>query len=78
MLFGLGLPSVVTLVYFVLLGDDSAGVQQVAYGIGKGVQFGFPVFWVFYIRRNRPQWHLPGRHSLLRNRQLLGVHRSTV
>jgi len=61
---GLTLPSLVTLVYFVLLGGDSAGVQQVAYGICKGLQFALPVFWVFYVRRNRPQWHLPRKKGM--------------
>ena len=61
---GLVLPSVVTLVYFVLLARASAGVQQVAYAIGKGLQFGLPVFWVFCIRRSRPQWHLPRKKGM--------------
>ena len=41
---GLTLPSVVTLIYFVLLANASAGVQQTAYAIGKGLQFALPVF----------------------------------
>lgn len=61
---GLALPSVVTLVYFVLLAAASTGVQQVAYAIGKGLQFALPVFWVFLIRRNWPQWHLPSKKGM--------------
>ncbi|NQU19873.1 MAG: CPBP family intramembrane metalloprotease [Candidatus Nealsonbacteria bacterium] len=64
LLVGLTLPSVVTLIYFVLLDDALPWVQQAAYGICKGTQFALPVFWVFYIRRNWPRWHLPGKQGM--------------
>jgi membrane protease YdiL (CAAX protease family) len=46
----LGLPTLVTLVYFQWLRGADAWVQQSAYGIGKAIQFTFPVIfvWLFY------------------------------
>jgi len=43
-LFAIVFPSVVTWVYFVWLKQNAAFVQQTAYGIGKGMQFAFPLF----------------------------------
>jgi membrane protease YdiL (CAAX protease family) len=42
---GLVVPTVVTAVYFVLLGGAAAIWQQLAYGVGKGIQFLLPVAW---------------------------------
>ena len=57
--FAMGLPTLVTLLYFVLLADFSPGVQQAAYGATKTLQFGFPVVWFLAFQRRRLQWHLP-------------------
>lgn len=62
--FTLVFPTLVTLVYFVLLADHSANVQQVTYGIGKGIQFLFPVFWVLAVQRHRLQWKWPDTKGL--------------
>lgn len=46
---GLLLPSAITWVYFVALAEQSSGLQQLAYGLGKGAQFLLPIvavgFW---------------------------------
>jgi uncharacterized protein len=39
-------PSLVTWTYFVLLARQPAVWQQVAYAVGKTIQFAFPLFWV--------------------------------
>jgi len=60
-LFALVFPAVLTWVYFVALGGAAAGVQQAAYGVGKVIQFGFPLVWVLAVRRGRLRWQGPGR-----------------
>lgn len=62
--FAIVFPSVVTWVYFVLLKDNAAFVQQTAYSIGKALQFAFPVFWVLLIQRQRIEIRRPGRQGL--------------
>ncbi len=54
-LFALGLPTLVTLVYFVWSEGLDAGLRQAIFGIAKVVQFGFPIFWVWVVQRHRPQ-----------------------
>jgi membrane protease YdiL (CAAX protease family) len=49
-------PSFLTWVYFVLLARHPAIVQQVTYSLGKAIQFGFPVLWVFALQRRRMNW----------------------
>ncbi len=63
--FALVVPTLVTWVYFVLLAKHAPAVQQVAYSIGKGIQFGFPVVWVLAVQRQRLGWHWPGRPGML-------------
>ncbi len=46
-------PTFLTLVYFVWTADLDAKVQQGAYGIGKGLQFAFPLIWVLAVQRQR-------------------------
>ena len=41
-IFAMVFPTVVTLVYFQLLANSDSRLQQVAYGIGKTLQFLFP------------------------------------
>jgi membrane protease YdiL (CAAX protease family) len=64
-LFALVLPTVLTLVYFVWLAEDSTWVMWLAYGGGKVVQFGFPLVWVLAIQRRRIGLWRPGRRGLL-------------
>ncbi len=47
------LPTLVTWVYFILLDGAPAILQQGAYSIGKVVQFGLPVVWVWLVQRDR-------------------------
>ncbi len=51
--FGLVLPTLVTLVYFVGLASAPEQTQQLAYGFCKSFQFLLPLIWVFLIRRER-------------------------
>jgi membrane protease YdiL (CAAX protease family) len=55
-LFALGLPTLVTLVYFVWSEGLDPGLRQAIYGLAKVVQFGFPLAWVVWVQRGRPQW----------------------
>jgi membrane protease YdiL (CAAX protease family) len=61
------LPTLVTLLYFVLLAGQAAGVQQVAYGIGKVVQFGLPVVWVWLVQRQSIRLTRPVTRGLAAN-----------
>jgi len=51
--FAILFPSVVTYIYFNLLGDSAPSLQQTAYGIGKTLQFALPVVWVWLFFRHR-------------------------
>jgi membrane protease YdiL (CAAX protease family) len=51
--FAMVFPSVVTWVYFQGLQDSEAGWQQAAFAIGKAIQFGFPIAYVWYFHRQR-------------------------
>lgn len=44
-------PSLATFVYFILLADDSAIVQQTTFGVLKTIQFICPIAWVWSIER---------------------------
>lgn len=52
-------PTLLTYVYFVYLMTAPQLVQHGTYGIGKLVQFGFPLFWVLIIERQRLQLARP-------------------
>lgn len=52
LLFMIVFPTIVTWVYFVLLKDNSPATQQTAYSIGKAVQFGIPIAWVWFAHRD--------------------------
>lgn len=45
------LPTIVTWIYFVLLKNNSASMQQAAYSVGKSIQFMFPIAWVWFFDR---------------------------
>jgi len=51
--FALVFPTVVTWVYFVWLKEADPSLQKTAYGIGKALQFAFPVVWVLAVQRER-------------------------
>ena len=56
-LFALTFPTLVTWVYFVLLADAPAAVQQLNYSAGKAIQFAFPLVWVLIVQRQRLCWN---------------------
>jgi membrane protease YdiL (CAAX protease family) len=49
-------PTALTLVYFVLLSRQSAGWQQFAFALGKGIQFGWPLLWCLRHDRESLAW----------------------
>ena len=51
--FAIFFPALVTWVYFIALAGSEPAVQQVAYGLGKTIQFAFPVCWVVLAQRRR-------------------------
>lgn len=65
MVIALGLPTLITWVYFVTLADDAPGLQQAAYLIGKVSQFALPVVWVLLIQRQRPKFRGPSVSELI-------------
>ena len=52
--FVLSFPTILTWVYFILLAESAPAVQQTVYSIGKVIQFGFPIAWIWLICRERP------------------------
>jgi len=63
-LFALVLPTLITLVYLVLLADYPTGIGRAAYSVGKFVQFAFPLVWVLAVQRRRLGWQPPDRRGL--------------
>ena len=57
--FALLLPSLITWIYFVLLAQQPAGLQQGAYSAGKTLQFALPLIWLVGVRRQRIDWGWP-------------------
>lgn len=53
LLFALTFPTLMTWVYFIGLAKSPGALQLAASGIGKVIQFGFPVFWVVVVQRQR-------------------------
>lgn len=53
--FAIVFPTLVTLVYFQWLEGSESSLQQIAFGIGKALQFGFPVAWVWLWHRSKLQ-----------------------
>lgn len=64
-LFALAYPTALTYVYFVYLMQAPQMVQHIAYGGGKILQFGFPLFWVYAIERQEWQLHRPRTEGML-------------
>ncbi len=63
-LFALVYPTLLTVVYFILLAKHTQGVQQAAYSVGKMIQFVFPIAWVYWIQRTRLNWQRPRARDL--------------
>ena len=61
----LTLPTLFTWIYFVAMRSFPAAGQQLAYTVGKGIQFSLPVVWVFMTRRNDLRWSTPTRRGLV-------------
>lgn len=51
LLFAMTYPTLLTWIYFTLLKDSPGTYQQVAFGIGKLIQFAFPAFWAYCVMR---------------------------
>ena len=67
LVFALTFPTLLVLVYFVLLPEVDAppAIQQAAYTVGKILQFGFPLVWVLAIQRRRLKFPKPGCEGLV-------------
>jgi membrane protease YdiL (CAAX protease family) len=63
--FCLVFPTIVTLAYFVWLADR-ADTLKVAYGVGKLIQFGFPVAFAWFFLRDRIGWPTGDRRGVSR------------
>lgn len=64
-LVALVLPAFITLLYFIILGQFPASAQQMAYIVGKGIQFVLPVAWVWLFQRQRFLWKWPRADGLI-------------
>ena len=53
LIFTMAFPTFVTLVYFQWLQHSDSSLQQIAFGIGKVIQFGFPIAWVWFRHREK-------------------------
>jgi len=61
--FALAYPTLLTLVYFVVLAGRDSKLQTLTAAGGKVIQFGFPLVWVFLVLREprkRPVWKWDG------------------
>jgi membrane protease YdiL (CAAX protease family) len=56
LVFALVFPTVLTWVYFIALADSDPSLQKGAYGIGKVIQFAFPLVFVLLVRKERLQF----------------------
>jgi membrane protease YdiL (CAAX protease family) len=70
--FALLYPTLLTVVYFILLAGSSTALQQGAFGVGKCIQFAFPAVWAVGVRREHIGWSRPRRSDLVRG-GLLGL-----
>jgi len=57
--FALVFPTLLTWVYFVSMANRSEAAQQLTYGVGKVIQFGFPIFYFLVWQGRRPDWRWP-------------------
>jgi hypothetical protein len=54
--FAMIFPTIVTLLYFVVLANQLGWLQVTAAGVGKAIQFAFPAVWVFVVLRKKFKW----------------------
>ncbi len=64
-LFALLYPTLLTVLYFILLAGSSTALQQGTYAAGKFIQFAFPALWIVGIQRRRVGLKRPHHHELL-------------
>jgi membrane protease YdiL (CAAX protease family) len=64
LLFALLFPTLVTWVYFVLLAESGTAIIWTACGVGKVVQFSFPLVWVLAMQHRRLGVRLPDGRGL--------------
>jgi uncharacterized protein len=50
-IFALAYPTLFTLAYFIYAADLPMGLQRAIFSIGKGLQFAFPIVWVWAVLR---------------------------
>lgn len=62
--FAIVFPTLITWVYFIALAGAAPALQQVAYGLGKSVQFVLPVVWVACFERQRLRFPATRRAGL--------------
>jgi membrane protease YdiL (CAAX protease family) len=58
------LPTLITWIYFILLNGSPSAFQQVAYALGKVVQFSLPAIWVLVVQREPQKLKHPPAWSL--------------
>jgi len=64
-LFALVYPTLLTIVYFILLAKSSTTLQQGTYAVGKLIQFAFPAIWIVGVRRQQITWSRPRRMDFI-------------
>ncbi len=57
--FALIFPTLLTVMYFVVLAEHASTSQKAAFGIGKLIQFAFPAVWVIWVQRAKIGWIRP-------------------
>ena len=65
LIYALVIPSIVTLLYFVVLVGQPAALVQTVYLLLKVLQFGFPAVWVFLVVGEKPRLTKPKLDGLL-------------
>ena len=64
LLFALVFPTLITVVYFIVLAKHPPALQQGAFGLGKLIQFAFPLVWVVWFQRSKIGWIRPRARDL--------------
>jgi hypothetical protein len=67
LLFAMTFPTVLAWLYFLALAPEAGGenlAQQLTYSLGKGVQFSFPAFCLWWFERRLPRWAAPSFRGL--------------
>jgi uncharacterized protein len=63
LLFASLFPLATAFLYFVVLTDPEGTANRIAYAIGKTIQFGFPLAFVWWFERERLRWVSPSWHG---------------